>query len=153
MTNRDPLRALQAAARAIADHVSPGRAAKRVIVLDDVGKLIDVPVPCGACAKADEVDEAKPPVVAGWVVTERGATFDGTAVLVAPSRLRLLRVFIEAENPLTAKELTAAAFDRHTDEANTRYHIRELRRELKTAFTFDGDVIQGEADGYRLVLR
>lgn len=153
---RDPIKELQAAARFAAEHVA-SQPALRVLVLGPADcLLLNLAVPSGCCATsiAGVVIPAEPPlVVAGWVVTERAATFDGTPVPVAPSRLRLLRVLVEADGPLTAKELTATAFDQHTDDANTRYHIRELRRELKTAFTFDGDVIQGDAEGYRLVLR
>ncbi len=44
--------------------------------------------------------------------------------------------------------------DRHTDVANTRYHIRELRRELKAASPgFEGELIAGGGSGYRLALR
>lgn len=156
ISGRDPIKELQAAARFAAEHVA-GQPPQRVIVLGlDNRKLLDVTVPCGCVATpsgAAVVVPEVPLVIAGWVVTDRAATFDGTPVPVAPSRLRLLRVLVEAEGPLTAKELTGLAFDQHTDDANTRYHIRELKRELKAAFTFDGDVIQGDAEGYRLVLR
>lgn len=151
----DPIKTLQTAARSVAEHVVPGHPARRVIVLgDNNARLIDTQIPCCPSATASgETAPAVPAVVAGWSVSERGAAFDGAPVPVAPSRLKLLRTLVEAEGPLTAKELTALAFDRHTDDANTRYHIRELKKELKAAFTFDGDVISGENDGYRLVLR
>lgn len=150
----DPLRDLQAAARVIAEHVNPGHPACRVIVLDRDGvKVLDTTVPLCGCATPTAVPSVEVPVQSGWIVTDRGAQFDGQPVRVPSSRLKLLRALIDATEPVTAKELTVLVFDRETDIANTRYHIRELRKELKAAFTFDSDVIQGDDDGYRLVLR
>ena len=65
----------------------------------------------------------------------------------------VLRALVGASDPMTAKELAAAAFDRETSIDNVRYHIRKLREELKKAFTFDGDVIQGDDEGYAIALR
>ncbi|HEV3440626.1 MAG TPA: hypothetical protein VG122_24940 [Gemmata sp.] len=63
-------------------------------------------------------------------------------------------MLVEAPGSLTAKELTEKAFDSETDEANTRYHIRELKRELKAAFPgFEEELLEGGAEGYRLKLR
>ncbi|HEY1187986.1 MAG TPA: hypothetical protein VGE74_10030 [Gemmata sp.] len=153
MTQQDSIRELQTAARVAAEFLAHQPAARVIVLGPDERLLVSVTVPSGAGPKGTALEAEAPPAAAGWVVTERAAAFDGTPVVVAPSRLRLLRALVEAEQSLTAKELTALVFDRHTDEANTRYHIRELKRELKAAFTFDGDVIQGDGDGYRLVLR
>lgn len=149
---RDPIRDLQAAVRAAADHVAPGHLPRRLIILGDAGaRLLDVPVPACVCAPAPAAAVIEPPH--GWAVTDRAATFDGARVPVPASRLPLLRALIGADGPLTAKELGERAFDRATSLDNVRYHIRKLRAELTAAFTFDGDVIQGDDDGYTLVLR
>ncbi len=151
MKARDPLKELQLAAARAAEHIFPGDAAGRVIIRGRTGsKLLDAAVPACIPGPAPAAESAPQP---GWVVTERSAAFDGQAVPVSPSRLKLLRVLVEAEGPLTAKDLTSMAFDRATDVANTRYHIRELKKELKAAFAFDGDVIVGDDEGYRLVPR
>jgi DNA-binding response OmpR family regulator len=149
----DPLRQLQQAARTAAEHVAPGERAARVVLFDVTGrKLLDVTVP--VCLPVSEARAEMDVPVAGWHVTDRIATYDGKRIAVGASRLNLLRVLAEADEPITAKELTSAAFDRQTDTANTRYHIRELRKELKAAFTgFEGEPIQGDDEGYRLVLR
>lgn len=86
-------------------------------------------------------------------MTERRAKFDGRPVPVSGSRLRLLKALVEADGPLTAKELTERAFDRQTDTANTRYHIKELRRELRAFFGCEDEVIAGGDDGYTLAIR
>lgn len=152
MSPQDSIRALQAAARGAAEQCVH-QSAQRVLVLGAGEQvLLNVAVPAGPDPKGSAAPAADPPKP-GWAVTDRAAAFDGAPVAVAPSRLRLLRALVGAEGKLTAKELTALAFDDHTDEANTRYHLRELKKELAKAFTFDGDVIQGDSDGYRLVLR
>ena len=152
MSNRpDPIRQLQTAARAAARHVNPHTRARNVIVLDVNGEqVLDLQVPAGADADADGLAPAVRP---GWDVDDRRALFDGQPIRVAASRLRLLRVLAEAEGPLPAKELARLAFDRESDEENARYHVRELRKELKVAFDgFEGEIIPGDG-GYRLVLR
>lgn len=148
----DIVREMQALARRWADAVAPGLPARRVLVLGDDGvRLLDTPVP--ACACAPTAAAALEEVEHGWRLTDRAAFFDGQRVPVAGSRLALLRALVESDEPATAKELAAAAFDRETSIDNVRYHLRKLREELKAAFTYDGDVIQGDDEGYRLVLR
>lgn len=152
MNERDYLlRDLLVAVRLVAERFT-GRPARRLYVTDDGGEtILEIAVPTCACEPpARSATEAVPH---GWSVTDRGATFDGTAVPVPGSRLKLLRALVEADGPRTAKELLDLAFDRETSIDNVRYHLRELKRELKKAFTFDGDVIQGDDEGYRLVLR
>ncbi len=151
MSNRpDPIKLLQAAARRAADHVGGGHPG-RVVVVDLAGrKLLDVTVPMGAVDK----DATDPPaVVPGWSFTERAAYFDGTAVPVSPSRLRLLRVLAEAEGPLMAKELAKLAFDRTADEENVRYHVAALKKDLAKSFADFGELIPNGGEGYRLALR
>jgi DNA-binding response OmpR family regulator len=149
---RDPIAMLQASARRVAAQFVPGSAPQRVVILDAQGHvLFSVAVPPGDVEKAEPREQTPP---SGWLAGEKGATFDGKPVRVAASRFRLLAVLVAAEEPLTAKELTERAFDRATDIANTRYHIRELRKELAEAFpSFEGNVIEGDDAGYRLVLR
>src|SRR5262245_1201224 len=152
VARNEPIRQLQVAVRVAAGHVAPGVTPGRVVVFDAAGdRMIDLRVPPG-CPESERAEE--PAAVAGWQVAERVATYDGRPVAVAPSRLKLLRTLVEADAPMSAKELATAAFDRATDEQNVRYHVKELKRELKVAFpSFDSDVIEGTGEGYRLVLR
>ena len=153
MSAHDPLKNLQFAAARAAAHVAPGDRAFRVVVYGADGrKVIDVAVPACCCAQESGGEQAVP-VIAGWLVTEKGARFDDRAVAVGASRWRLLAVLIGADGKLSAKELARLAFDKDSDEENCRYHINALRKELKAAFPdFEGDILPGEG-GYRLVLR
>ena len=153
-----PVRELQASALRFAAIAHPGVSVSYVVALDAAGKvLFKLPVPPAALLLPPPTDAepAESPAVApGWAVGPKGALYDGARVAVAASRLRLLKVLVEADEPMTAKELTAAAFDKATDVENTRYHIRELRRELKIAFPgFEGEIVAGSDEGYRLQLR
>src|SRR5262245_39085766 len=146
--DRDPLKELQvAAARAVACYAS-GQEAKRVVILGVSGELLSAPVPCSCDTNSEESN----PVIAGWQATDRQALYDGQPVAVGPSRLKLLRVLVEAEAALTADELTKLVFDSHTRVENTRYHIRQLKKELKTAFRLDSEsmAIVGDDEGYSL---
>ena len=147
----DPLKHLQAAARLACAHCSQLPAQRVVVFAADGRKVLDVAVPPGAAEPAADPDPPAPP--AGWDVSERAARFDGKPVPVSGSRLRLLKALVEADGPLTAKELTALAFDRATDVANTRYHVRELRRELRAFFGGDDEAVAGGDDGYALAIR
>lgn len=147
----DPLRGLQDAARAAADAYT-GQPARRVVVFDEDGKaLLAVRVPhvCGCHGVAESREEP----AAGWSVTDRGATFDGKPVAV--SRPKLLRVLVEAEQPLTLAELTGLAFGPGSHDVATTYHLRELKRQLKKGLPgFEGDPIPGDdAGGYQLAVR
>ncbi len=88
----------------------------------------------------------------GWAFTDRRAYHNGKLIKVSDSRLQLLRVLVEADDHRSCEELTKLAFGSGTDTANTRYHIRELRQELKEAFGIEGNPIPGEGKGYRLFL-
>jgi hypothetical protein len=150
----DPVKRLQCAARECANHVCPGVEIARVVVISAAGsKIMDFAVPATACDPRE--GEKPPPVFApGWSFVGRIALFDGRAVPVSPSRVRLLRTLAEAAEPTTAKDLTERAFDAQTDVANTRFHLRELEKELKAHFDdFEGKVIRGDNDGYQLLLR
>lgn len=147
----DPLKTLQAAARAACAHAADLPAGRVVVFAVDGRKALDVAVPPGATEQAAEPEPAVPP--AGWNVSDRGAKFDGKPVQVSASRLPLLRALVEADGPLTAKELRERAFDSQTDTANARYHIRELRRELRAFFAVDDEVVTGGDDGYALAIR
>lgn len=87
-----------------------------------------------------------------WVIGERVASYRGRPVRVSAVRLPLLRALVEAGGaPLTAKELVEVAFDKSTDTPNVRYHLRELRRELKAAIPgAAGEIIAGTNGGYTL---
>ncbi len=148
----DPILRLQIAARSAAAHITPGLGARRVIVLgDDEKRLLDIAVldgPHDQQTSSDDPLDAK-----GWRVTDRRAFFDGKPVPVGISRIPLLKVLIEADGPLHAKELAKLAFDRQTDEENARYHIKTLRKELSEGLPdFEGDILPGDG-GYRLVLK
>jgi DNA-binding winged-HTH domains len=149
----DPVEQLQSAARQVAGRFVPGALPVRVAILGADGEpLFVVAVPQVACESRESPRE--PEVSAGWDVTERRALFDGKPVKVAPSRLRLLKVLVEADAPLPARDLLGPAFDRHTSENNARFHVTELRKELRAAFPgFEGEVIDAAGDGYVLVVR
>lgn len=147
----DPLKALQAAARLACAHCAQMPAQRVVVFAADGRKVLDVAVPPGAAEPLAEPDPSAPP--AGWDVSERAAKFDGKPVPVRGSRLRLLKALVEADAPLTAKELTSLAFDSQTDITTTRYHVRELRRELKAFFGGDDEVVTGGDEGYALAIR
>ncbi|HEV3440625.1 MAG TPA: hypothetical protein VG122_24935 [Gemmata sp.] len=96
--------------------------------------------------------QSKAPPPRGWHITDREATFDGVPVSIAPSRLKLLSILASATEPVAAKDLIGTAFDRLTSETNARFHIAELRKELKKAFpSLDGDPIETDG-GYRLAV-
>lgn len=151
----DPLRSLLRAACRAARHLDAGRATRVAVYCGDK-KVIDLAVPESVADGELRVPEAQtvpeePP--AGWSFTGRAALYDGERLAVAPSRVKLLRVLVEATEKLSAKELGRLAFDRETDEEGTRYHIRTLRAELAAEFpSFEGDIIPGDG-GYRLALR
>lgn len=147
----DPLKHLQAAARLACAHCAQ-QPAQRVVVFGlDGRKVLDVAVPPGAAEPAADPEPVAP--AAGWDVSERAAKFDGKPVRVGSRRLPLLKALVEADAPLTAKELTALAFDSQTDITTTRYHVRELRRELRAFFGGDDEVIAGGDEGYALAIR
>ena len=142
----DPVRALQSAARQAASHVCPGVQVERVVLIAVDGKtLLDVAVPAGA------PNQDEPELQMGWKVTDRRAFFDGKSLLISASRLKLLKVLLEADGPLAGKEIAKLAFSGRTDEDGARFHIRKLREELKAALDYDGDPIPGDG-GYRMVL-
>lgn len=159
----DPVRELLRAALCAAQHLhGDDRAdrAVRVIVECEAGlKLIDLAIPramtAGVSAGELPVLAPEPPVfVPGWsFVSERVTLFDGRAVGVSPSRVRLLRLLAEADAPMLGREIRDAIYDAMTTEGNVRYHVEELRKELRAAFpAFEGDLISNDK-GYRLELR
>jgi hypothetical protein len=151
MSHPDPIRQLQHTAHMAAFFVLPGTPAARVIVCGDDGKkIIDIAIP-PQCALGQDPDVR--PALKGWLFTDRTASFEGRSVAVGACRVKLLRVLAGAEMPLSAKELAKAAFGDHADEENARFHVRELRKELKAALEWDGEPIPNDGDGYRLVLR
>jgi hypothetical protein len=149
----DPVRSLQAAARRALAHVAPGSAPSRVAVWDASGKrVIDLVVP--AATDADDTLADRPAIVPGWCVTEAGAFYDGAAVAVAPSRLKLLAALVRADGPVRGRELARLGFDAETDEDNVRYHVARLKKELAQAFPeFEGEIVSAGEGGYRLRLR
>jgi DNA-binding response OmpR family regulator len=149
----DPLKQLLMAARAAARYLAPGTVPERVMVLA-AGRvrIVELAIPFGV----DEApaEEERPASVAGWSFAGKVAHFDGVPISISPSRVRLLRAIAEAASALTARELLERAFDRETDVANVRYHVKELRRELKAAFpNFEGELIAGTDEGYKLLLK
>jgi hypothetical protein len=124
----------------------------RVVVFCSQGrKVIDLAIPAEILKAAAEPEV--PVLPPGWSFADKIALYDGRAVAVAPSRVKLLRVLVEAVGKLSAKELARLAFDREADEENARYHVKALRAELAAAFPgFEGEIVPGEG-GYRLVLR
>jgi hypothetical protein len=150
----DPIRELQRAAALAAKHLGARDRAVRVAVwCSDGVRVIDAAVPPDAL-EADPGERPPPAIVPGWsFVNDRVVLYDGRAVAVSPSRVRLLRVLVEAEGKLSAKELARLAFDREADEENARYHVKALRAELKDAFRdFEGEIVPGDG-GYRIALR
>lgn len=151
--SEDPIRELQRAARAAAKHVADAHA-NRVVVLDATGRrIMDIAVPAGCAPEPTRAAPVISQVAAGWVVTQQSATFDGKPVAIAMSRLKLLRVLVEATEPMIGKELAKKVFGEHGDEEASRFHIRELRKELQAAFGYEGDPIPNEKSGYWLALR
>ncbi|MCE9560480.1 MAG: hypothetical protein K8U57_00355 [Planctomycetes bacterium] len=144
---------LQQAARELVQDVYPGAAAESIQVLDRNGRVLAlVAVPAGVVAVAPSQRE-EPEVIAGWTFTDHSALFDGKRISVAASRLKLLRVLVEAEGPLSGKMIAELAFGKHMGEDAARYHITSLRKELGEAFPeFEGEFIPGDG-GYRLMLR
>ncbi len=158
MTPTDALRELQRLAAIVAALLSPGKPAVALTLVDVTGQtIIAIPVPI-VVAEDDmrrrKREEDEPPTfAAGWSFTEKLVLFDGKVVAVAGSRLKLLRVLVDADGKLTAKELAKMAFGVAADEENSRYHVKALRAELAIAFPdFEAEIIPGDG-GYRLVLR
>lgn len=151
MPSRDPLRTLQAAARAAAEHVSPGQRARRVIVFgDDGGKLLDAAVP--ACPAGGE-SHAPPAGVPGWSVRDGRAYFDGTLVPITGRRLDVLRVLIEKE-VATVDDLRVAWEPYRPEDGSVRWTVGELKKSLREAFgEFDGEIVAATGGGYQLKLR
>jgi hypothetical protein len=157
----DPVRELLRAALCAAQHLhGDDRAdrAVRVIVECEAGlKLIDLAIPramtAGTPAATLPVLVPEVPVfVPGWSFANNLALFDGKVVAVGASRVKLLKALAEATAHLTAAQLTDDVFDK-TDIKNTRFHLGKLEDELKKAFPdFEGKIIEGGQDGYRLIL-
>ena len=152
--SRELVQELQELARLVAANFVPGVPVESLRLLDAHGKvLFAVAIPQAACEPAASPHEEATPA-AGWDVSERRALYDERRVKVAPSRLKLLKALVEAEAPLPARELLGLAFDRHTSETNARFHVAELRKELRAAFPgFDGDPVEAAGDGYVLAIR
>lgn len=153
----DPIRSLLKAACRANRHIEAGPAT-RVVVYSGDRKTIDMTVPDsvadGVLRALAAAREPEVPPPSGWSFTDRSAAFDGRAVGVAASRVKLLKALAEARRSFTAQQLTESVFDSETDVANVRYHVKELRRELRAAFPdFEGELVVGEGEGYRLVLR
>lgn len=151
----DPLHALQRAARRCGGHISPGSQITRVVIFDAGGrKVCDLVIPAEMLPPPpSEVKPEPPDVKPGWDVDERRALYDGERVAVAKSRLKLLSVFVDADGPLSARELAPLAFDRQTSDDNVVYHVNQLRKELVAVFPdFEGEIISG-AKGYQLQVR
>lgn len=146
--SRNRVKDLQVIACQAARDVNSDCEAARVVVLcRDGKKIIDITIPRD-CAESFEALAA-----IGWHVTDRLAQYDGEAVPIAPSRLKLLRTLIEAEGSLKCKDLIRMCFDRVTDEDNVRYHVSRLRKELKEAFPEHPEPITSDQNGYYLALR
>lgn len=105
-----------------------------------------------SAAVADE-----PPAAASWVVTDRAVRYDGRLVPIAASRIGLMRLLVDAREPLAAKVLADDGWLPHrtqTSEANVRRHVAELNRELKEAFPDLGfEPVVGTGAGYALMFR
>lgn len=151
----DPLRSLLRAACRAARHLDEGRAT-RVVVFVNEKKVIDLAVPDSVAdgelrvPEAQAVPEDPPP---GWSFEGRAARYDGQRVAVAPSRVPLLKLLVEADAPLLAREIRDRLFDKQTTEGNVRYHIDKLREDLRAAFpSFEGEIVTND-NGYSLALR
>lgn len=158
---QESARTLQCAARAAARALAPGVIAHRVVILDANNQtILDVVIP-NVSLSAPEADPetvmdlqtVTPTSRPGWVVSERVARYDGKVIAVSVNRVRLLKVLVESETPMMAKELRERAFDRETSEENVVYHIKTLRKELSAAFPdFPGEIIPND-NGYSIALR
>src|SRR5262245_40227052 len=96
MSQPDPLRYLQAAARTAAEHICPGQLARRVIVLGEGNvKLLDAAVPLCACQS--ETRSAEPAVTPGWFVQGETILFDGDPVPVRGRNLDVLRLLVAGD--------------------------------------------------------
>lgn len=156
----DPVRQLQAAARAATEHLTPGTQPGRVVIYTAAGaKVVDVavpPAPPGPPPGARAADPEPEPAAAGWAVTDAAASYDGARVRVAPSRVGLLRLLVEADGPLPVAELADGGWGPHfarTGEANVRQHVARLNAELRAALGLDFDPVEGTGQGYRLAFR
>lgn len=147
----DPIRALQAAACSAAVHVAPGEPARRVVVYGaGGGKLLDVAVP----AECPPAGDGPGTAAAGWVVTDRGAWFDGEPVPVKGRSLDVLRVLAAAPGPVGADELRAAWGGYGAEESTVRWQVNQLKKLLKARFPdFEGDPVAATGSGYLLALR
>jgi hypothetical protein len=152
MLSNDPVRRLQDAARAAIAYIAPGRVVGSVVVLDGEKEvIIEMFVPaCGPRVEEVEVKPAVSPV--GWHLTDRNAMYDGRTIAI--SRPKLLRVLVETGEGITIPQLTTLAFGQQGSDANTRYHLVQLKKELKAAFPeFEGDILQCDENVYRLMVR
>lgn len=165
-TADDEMRELQRAARRYALAVAPDSCPDVVQVRDANRKVIVALTLPARDVPPAEGEEGPPPRLAppaplppsppstGWVVTERGAWYNGRAVPVAASRVGLLKCLLEATGPAPASDLAARGWPpRHatTSEDNVRFHVRKLNEEIRTAFpglTFDP--VRGTGEGYVL---
>lgn len=147
----DPLKELQLAAARAAEHTSPGERAFRVVVFGANGaKLLDAAVPACCCGKAAATGST---VSAGWVVTDRAATFNEVAVPVKGRSLDVLRV-LAGGDVVSVDELRAAWGDYNAEDGTIRWQVGELRKVLKKQFgDFPGELIESTGAGYRLVLK
>ena len=156
MSNADPIRQLQAAARAAGQLVAPGSQVARVCIFGVDGRRIaDFTVPIGAVAvKEPPHAQAEEPSRPGWSFSGNSARFDGAPIAIHGRKLDVLRVLAEADGPLGFEDLRAAWGNYKAEESTIRWTLAELRKDLKRTFIdLEGDPIENTPAGYTLVIR
>jgi len=150
------LLALQRAARDYALAVDPLCTPDMVKVCGGGKVVVAVAIPKQVQESKKVMVESEEPE-AGWVVTATAASYDGKRVKVAPSRLGLLLLLVDAESPIPVKTLSEEGWLPHetcTGEPNVRQHVARLNAEIRAAVAgLDFDPIEGTGQGYRLVFR
>ena len=160
MPHRYPVRNLQAAARAAAEHLCPGITLGRVILIDAAGETIaDLKVPPPEPADPEPVVQPGEETVVdapGWSFTPTGPAFEGNRVPIRGRQLDVLRCLVDAAEPMTAHDLRRKCWGGYpAEESTVRWTVNELRKSLKAAFQDwpGGDPIVASGDGYWLALR
>ena len=161
-----PIRNLQSAARAAVNHVAPGHAPGRVVILDAQGrKLVDIvvlppvdqptPIPGTVPCLPPEIPvEPLPPP--GWDFSGGRAAFEGVPVAVKGRPLAVLRALVAADGPVSPDQLRRQCWENYRcEESTVRWAVGELRKALRAAFPDHEEPItaDGTGAGYMLNLR
>lgn len=147
----EPLKELQRLASRVAGQLAPGEQPARVrVVVYGVtgGRLFDLALPC-----LTNIVEAAPITESGWSVRENAVYFNGDALPIRGRNLDVLRVLIE-KDVATVENLRVAWDGYKAEDSTIRWQVGELKKVLKKQFPdFEGDVIEGTGNGYRLLIR